>query len=185
MVDLALDVDLWRYRKKSTPLTLVINLDVPDDVILSRISDRWVHLPSGRVYNMSYNRPKVEGHDDPTGEPLVKRPDDNPVQFAHPTLFYALLRLHILGGFFPTSRAILWVHFSDSRLLLFGRSVPGLPNQLPQSAPTSGVLLSFTGEAQAEDFDGHYIGRKLAAPRPAHPWFVSLTARKGENWTSN
>lgn len=67
-------------RKKHTPLTLVVNLDVPDDVILSRISDRWVHLNSGRVYNMSYNRPKVEGYDDHTGEPLTKRPDDNPVR---------------------------------------------------------------------------------------------------------
>lgn len=63
----------------NTPLTLVANIDVPDNVILSRISDRWVHLPSGRVYNMSYNRPKVEGFDDETGEPLTKRLDDNPV----------------------------------------------------------------------------------------------------------
>jgi nucleoside-triphosphate--adenylate kinase len=68
-------------RKRGTPLSLVVNLDVPDEVILSRISDRWVHLPSGRVYNMSYNRPKVDGLDDVTGEPLTKRPDDNPVGF--------------------------------------------------------------------------------------------------------
>jgi len=63
-------------------LSLIINLDVEDQVILSRISDRWVHLPSGRVYNMSYNRPKVDGRDDVTGEPLSKRPDDNPEIFA-------------------------------------------------------------------------------------------------------
>jgi len=49
---------------------------------LSRISDRWVHLPSGRVYNMSYNRPMIEGFDDVTGEPLTKRSDDNPETFA-------------------------------------------------------------------------------------------------------
>ncbi|KAG6814384.1 hypothetical protein H0H92_010970 [Tricholoma furcatifolium] len=69
-------------QKKHTPLTLIVNIDVPDDIILSRISDRWVHLPSGRVYNMSYNRPKVEGYDDLTGEPLTKRPDDNPEVFS-------------------------------------------------------------------------------------------------------
>ncbi|KAG5645245.1 hypothetical protein DXG03_006662 [Asterophora parasitica] len=69
-------------KKKHNPLTLVVNIDVPDDVILSRISDRWVHLPSGRVYNMSYNRPKVDGRDDVTGEPLTKRPDDNPEVFS-------------------------------------------------------------------------------------------------------
>ena len=68
------------FRNRKTPLTLVVNLAVPDDVILSRISDRWVHLPSGRVYNMSYNRPMTEGFDDQTGEPLTKRSDDNPVR---------------------------------------------------------------------------------------------------------
>ncbi|EIW51728.1 ADK-domain-containing protein [Trametes versicolor FP-101664 SS1] len=67
---------------RGTPLSLVVNLDVPDSVILSRISDRWVHLSSGRVYNLSYNPPKVAGHDDETGEPLTKRPDDNPEIFA-------------------------------------------------------------------------------------------------------
>ncbi|KAJ8078840.1 Adenylate kinase 2 [Marasmius tenuissimus] len=69
-------------KKQGIPLSLVVNVEVPDEVILSRISDRWVHLPSGRVYNMSYNRPKIDGHDDETGEPLVKRPDDNPEIFA-------------------------------------------------------------------------------------------------------
>ncbi|KAH9946089.1 adenylate kinase [Epithele typhae] len=67
---------------KGNPLSLIVNLDVPDEVILGRISDRWVHLPSGRVYNLSYNPPKVPGLDDETGEPLMKRPDDNPAVFA-------------------------------------------------------------------------------------------------------
>jgi len=69
-------------RNSGKPLSLIVNLNVPDEVILSRISDRWVHLPSGRVYNLSYNRPRVEGQDDVTGEPLTKRPDDNPEIFA-------------------------------------------------------------------------------------------------------
>ncbi|KAJ6547623.1 adenylate kinase [Mycena capillaripes] len=77
-------------KKQGTPLSLVVNLDVPDEVILSRISDRWVHLPSGRLYNLSYNPPKVDGFDDETGEPLTKRPDDNPEIFARRlTEFYA------------------------------------------------------------------------------------------------
>lgn len=61
----------------------MVNLDVSDEIILSRISDRWVHLPSGRVYNLSYNPPKIQGHDDLTGEPLIKRPDDSPVRIFH------------------------------------------------------------------------------------------------------
>ncbi|GAB5589325.1 hypothetical protein Unana1_04225 [Umbelopsis nana] len=63
------------------PLNLVINLVVPEEVILGRIMDRWVHIPSGRVYNLSYNPPKVTGRDDVTGEPLSKRSDDNPDTF--------------------------------------------------------------------------------------------------------
>ncbi|KAJ7632681.1 ADK-domain-containing protein [Roridomyces roridus] len=69
-------------KKQGTPLSLVVNLNVPDSVILNRISDRFVHLPSGRVYNASFNPPQVAGFDDETGEPLTKRPDDNPEIFA-------------------------------------------------------------------------------------------------------
>ena len=64
-------------QDQNKPLRLVVNLDVPENVILDRILQRWTHLPSGRVYNLSYNPPKVEGKDDVTGEPLSKREDDN------------------------------------------------------------------------------------------------------------
>ncbi|KAI8091156.1 adenylate kinase-domain-containing protein [Gilbertella persicaria] len=69
----ALDASLQRLTQ---PLNLVINLQVPEQVILERIIDRWVHIRSGRVYNLSYNPPLVPGFDDVTGEPLSKRPDD-------------------------------------------------------------------------------------------------------------
>ncbi|KAJ3018510.1 UNVERIFIED_CONTAM: hypothetical protein HDU68_011130 [Siphonaria sp. JEL0065] len=55
----------------------VVNLDVPESVILKRIEDRWIHAPSGRTYNMSFNPPIVAGLDDVTGEPLSKRADDD------------------------------------------------------------------------------------------------------------
>lgn len=64
-------------EEEGKPLKLVVNLDVPQSVILDRILQRWTHLPSGRVYNLSYNPPKVQGKDDITGEPLSKREDDN------------------------------------------------------------------------------------------------------------
>ncbi|RHZ78174.1 hypothetical protein Glove_167g50 [Diversispora epigaea] len=63
------------------PINLVINLDVPEDVILQRIMDRWVHVPSGRVYNLNYNPPESFGLDDITGEKLSRRTDDNPETF--------------------------------------------------------------------------------------------------------
>lgn len=59
-----------------SPLNLVVELDVPSSVILERIENRYVHVPSGRVYNLTYNPPLVAGKDDVTGEPLTKRPDD-------------------------------------------------------------------------------------------------------------
>ena len=54
----------------------VIEFDVPDDVIVERMSGRRVHPASGRVYHVTYNPPKVEGKDDLTGEDLVIREDD-------------------------------------------------------------------------------------------------------------
>jgi adenylate kinase len=59
------------------PINLVVSLKTPDDVILARIAGRWIHAPSGRVYNTTFNKPRVEGRDDVTGEPLTKRADDD------------------------------------------------------------------------------------------------------------
>lgn len=55
-----------------------INLDIPQEVIIERISNRWVHAPSGRTYAYDFNPPKVHGKDDETGEALVQRDDDKP-----------------------------------------------------------------------------------------------------------
>ena len=59
------------------PVNLVVSLITPVQIILGRIAERWVHAPSGRVYNTGFNRPRVEGRDDLTGEKLTKREDDN------------------------------------------------------------------------------------------------------------
>lgn len=59
-------------------LDVALNLVVPFPVIIDRVKSRWVHLPSGRVYNIGFNTPKVMGKDDITGEPLVQREDDKP-----------------------------------------------------------------------------------------------------------
>lgn len=58
------------------PINLVVSLITPVNIILGRIANRWVHAPSGRVYNTGFNKPKVKGKDDVTGEPLTKREDD-------------------------------------------------------------------------------------------------------------
>ncbi|TKX23602.1 GTP:AMP phosphotransferase [Elsinoe australis] len=63
---------------KLLPVNLVVNLKTPTHVILDRICNRWVHAASGRVYNTTFNAPKVDGKDDITGEPLIQRDDDKP-----------------------------------------------------------------------------------------------------------
>lgn len=59
------------------PINMVIHLDTPFSVIMDRIAGRWVHAPSGRSYNTTFNAPKVAGLDDVTGERLTKRADDD------------------------------------------------------------------------------------------------------------
>lgn len=54
----------------------VVELQVPDEKIVKRMSGRRVHLASGRTYHIVYNPPKVDGKDDVTGEDLVIRADD-------------------------------------------------------------------------------------------------------------
>ncbi|PPJ58761.1 hypothetical protein CBER1_10912 [Cercospora berteroae] len=64
--------------EKMVPVNMAIQLHTPTEIILDRICNRWVHPSSGRVYNTTFNAPKVDGKDDITGEPLIQRDDDKP-----------------------------------------------------------------------------------------------------------
>ena len=57
-------------------LDYVLEIDVPFDAIIERMSGRRSHTASGRTYHVKYNPPKVEGLDDVTGEALIQRDDD-------------------------------------------------------------------------------------------------------------
>lgn len=57
-------------------LDYVLEIDVPFDAIIERMSGRRSHPASGRTYHVKFNPPKVAGHDDATGEPLIQRDDD-------------------------------------------------------------------------------------------------------------
>ena len=63
-------------KTSGVPIDIVLQIHVPDEEIIDRMSGRRVHLSSGRVYHVRYNPPKVEGKDDVTGEALVLRDDD-------------------------------------------------------------------------------------------------------------
>jgi len=54
----------------------VVEIVVPDEAIVSRMSGRRVHPASGRVYHVTFNPPRAEGKDDVTGEALIQRDDD-------------------------------------------------------------------------------------------------------------
>jgi adenylate kinase len=57
-------------------LDFVLEIDVPDEAIIERMSGRRVHMASGRSYHLKFNPPKVDGKDDVTGEDLIQRIDD-------------------------------------------------------------------------------------------------------------
>jgi adenylate kinase len=57
-------------------LDYVLEIDVPFEAIIERMSGRRSHPASGRTYHVKFNPPKVEGKDDITGEPLIQRDDD-------------------------------------------------------------------------------------------------------------
>ena len=54
-----------------------VEVKVPDDEIVERMSGRRVHLSSGRTYHIKFNPPKEDGKDDITGGELIQRIDDN------------------------------------------------------------------------------------------------------------
>ena len=63
-------------KSAGVAIDAVVEIDVPDQEIIKRMSGRRVHLASGRTYHVTFNPPKVEGKDDVTGEPLIQRDDD-------------------------------------------------------------------------------------------------------------
>ena len=63
-------------KDAGVPIDAVVDIDVPDEEIIKRMSGRRVHLASGRTYHIVFNPPKEEGKDDVTGEPLIQRDDD-------------------------------------------------------------------------------------------------------------
>jgi adenylate kinase len=63
-------------KEAGVAIDYVLEIDVPDEAIIERMSGRRVHPASGRTYHVKFNPPKVEGKDDATGEELIQRDDD-------------------------------------------------------------------------------------------------------------
>jgi adenylate kinase len=67
-------LDNLLVRKRRSAVAVLFRVDL--SVLIDRLTGRWTHLASGRVYHERYAPPKRPGIDDVTGEPLVQRPDD-------------------------------------------------------------------------------------------------------------
>ncbi|CAM3747395.1 adenylate kinase [Castellaniella denitrificans] len=70
-------------KNAHVPLDYVIEIAVPEENIIERMSGRRVHVASGRTYHLKFNPPKREGLDDETGEPLIQRDDDREETVRH------------------------------------------------------------------------------------------------------
>jgi adenylate kinase family enzyme len=88
-------------------IDFAINVDVPFDEIVTRLSSRWMHFASRRIYNTQYSPPKVAGIDDETGEPLEQREDDKPETVA--------ARLKLQASHFILGTPFSKVNLFDSR----------------------------------------------------------------------
>jgi len=63
-------------KSAGVKLDYVLEIDVPFEAIIERMSGRRSHAASGRTYHVKFNPPKIEGLDDVSGEPLIQREDD-------------------------------------------------------------------------------------------------------------
>ena len=63
-------------RAATVALDYVLEIEVPDDEIIARMSGRRVHPGSGRTYHVNFHPPRIADRDDVTGEALIQREDD-------------------------------------------------------------------------------------------------------------
>lgn len=75
-------------KEAGITIDYVIEIDVPDSIIVDRMSGRRIHSASGRVYHIKYNPPKTEGLDDMTGDALTIRKDDEEETVRHRLVEY-------------------------------------------------------------------------------------------------
>ena len=75
-------------KHANVALDFVVEIAVPEQDIIERMSGRRVHPASGRSYHIRFNPPKVAEQDDQTGEPLVQRDDDKEETVRHRLTVY-------------------------------------------------------------------------------------------------
>ena len=91
-------------EEKSIKIDTIVEIEVPDQEIITRISGRRVHPVSGRNYHVKFNPPKKEDLDDETGEPLIQREDDKPETVKGRLEVYRIQTLPLIDFYLERSR---------------------------------------------------------------------------------
>jgi nucleoside-triphosphate--adenylate kinase len=96
----------------------VISLEIPHNVVIERLSNRWIHVASGRTYSYDFNPPKTIGIDDVTGDKLTQRDDDKPEVVRSRLETYDTMKAPILNYFEKSSSAKLRrFHGTESKVI--------------------------------------------------------------------
>ena len=102
-------------KEAGIAIDYVVEIDVPDETIVARMSGRRVHPGSGRTYHVEFYPPKTEGKDDLPGEDLIIRDDDKEETVKKLSLIHILISLR-------ASRSVFWKAFRKSRSIAIRRS---------------------------------------------------------------
>ena len=100
--------------ERSVEIDFVVEIDVPDEQIISRMSGRRMHPGSGRNYHIEFNPPKIADIDDESGEPLVQREDDNPETVKDRLEVYSNQTLPLIEFYSERSESIKYIRVSGS-----------------------------------------------------------------------
>ena len=100
--------------ERSVEIDFVVEIDVSDEEIISRMSGRRMHPGSGRNYHIEFNPPKITDIDDETGEPLVQREDDNPETVKDRLKVYSNQTLPLIEFYSERSESIKYIRVSGS-----------------------------------------------------------------------
>lgn len=100
--------------ERSVEIDFVVEIDVPDEEIITRMSGRRMHPGSGRNYHIEFNPPKIADIDNETGEPLVQREDDNPETVKDRLEVYSNQTLPLIEFYSERSESIKYIRVSGS-----------------------------------------------------------------------
>ena len=100
--------------ERSVEIDFVVEIDVPDEEIITRMSGRRMHPGSGRNYHIEFNPPKIADIDDESGEPLVQREDDNPETVKDRLEVYSNQTLPLIEFYSERLESIKYIRVSGS-----------------------------------------------------------------------